>query len=72
MSDPAQRQQLLQEGSEAADFIRTSIVQAASNERGAFGGCQPPGGAACCRQHRTCASCSLLRTAAGPTLPAQK
>ncbi|EFN51348.1 hypothetical protein CHLNCDRAFT_141064 [Chlorella variabilis] len=36
VSDPAQRQQLLQEGSEAADFIRTSIVQAASNERGAF------------------------------------
>lgn len=38
MADPAQRQQMLAEGSEAADFIRTSIVQAALNEeRGAYG-----------------------------------
>ncbi len=37
MTNPDQQQQMLAEGSEAADFIRTSIVQAAMNDRGAFG-----------------------------------
>lgn len=37
VSDPGQREQLLAEGCETADFIRSSIVQAAANERGAFG-----------------------------------
>lgn len=37
VSDPEQREQLLAEGIETADFIRSSIVQAAANERGAFG-----------------------------------
>ena len=35
--DAQQQQQMLAEGSETADFIRTSIVQASMNERGAYG-----------------------------------
>ena len=35
--DPAQQRELLEEGSQAADFIRTSVVQAATNERGTYG-----------------------------------
>ncbi len=37
VSDPEQLQQMLSEGSEAADFIRGGIVQATMNERGAYG-----------------------------------
>ncbi|KAL4420310.1 hypothetical protein ABPG77_010215 [Micractinium sp. CCAP 211/92] len=36
VSDPEQLQQMLSEGSEAADFIRGGIVQATMNERGAY------------------------------------
>lgn len=37
VSNQEQQQQLMAEGSEAADFIRTSIVQAAMNDRGTYG-----------------------------------
>jgi hypothetical protein len=37
VSDAQQQQQLLAEGREAAEFIRSSIVQAATNERGVLG-----------------------------------
>ena len=37
VADPEQQQQMLEEGDQAADFIRTSIVQAGLNERGAYG-----------------------------------
>ncbi|KAI7839687.1 hypothetical protein COHA_006495 [Chlorella ohadii] len=36
VANTEQQQQMLAEGSEAADFIRTSIVQAAMNDRGAY------------------------------------
>lgn len=37
VADAEQQQQMLSEGSEAADFLRTSIVQAAMNDRGSYG-----------------------------------
>lgn len=78
VADPAQQQQMLAEGSEAADFLRTSIVQAATNERGAFGACHAASAehahAKPCRCRATC-TCGLhlmdrCRTLAGlPPLP---
>lgn len=37
VSDAQQVQEMLAEGNEAAEFIRSSIVQATMNERGAYG-----------------------------------
>jgi hypothetical protein len=37
VTDAEQQQQLLAEGSEAADFISSSIVQAVANDRGSYG-----------------------------------
>lgn len=36
VADPQQQQQMLAEGLEAAEFIRTQIVQAAVNDRGNY------------------------------------
>ena len=37
VTDPAQLEQMFTEGREAAEFLKTSIVQAVKNERGHFG-----------------------------------
>lgn len=71
MTNAEQQQQMLAEGSEAADFIRTSIVQAAMNDRGAFGAhWQPCCSCGCadvaaavgwrCRRCGTCACAGCL------------
>ena len=54
VTNAEQQQQMLAEGSEAADFIRTSIVQAAMNDRGAFGAHWQP-----------CCSCGCSAVAVG-------
>ena len=69
VSDAEQQQQLLAEGSEAADFISSSIVQAVANDRGSYGAfaCQAAGpcssgpspllqwlGMPCCPQRSAC------------------